>query len=96
MQQVLGYLSGSEKLPNGINLIQLYAKAGLVPLCAMNVTRDGDGSPLRVPTPAEKPKQPCGCYFDALTSGSSSSKSGTTPADCDPEHPTCSYGYCER
>jgi hypothetical protein len=62
---------------------------GLVPLCAMKVTRSVEGGQLSLYDPAE----PCGCYFD--------SRVGKTPAcaACDSTTPcasgTCRHGYCE-
>jgi len=62
---------------------------GLVPLCAMKVTRDFEGGDLRPYDPPE----PCGCFFDAHV--------GNTPscAVCDANTPcatgVCRHGYCE-
>jgi len=62
---------------------------GLVPLCAMKVTREVEGGEL---APYD-PDEPCGCYFEARV--------GKTPAcaKCDDATPcasgTCRHGYCE-
>jgi hypothetical protein len=62
---------------------------GLVPLCAMGVTREVEGGHLSLYDPPE----PCGCYFD--------SRVGKTPscAVCNESTPcasgTCRHGYCE-
>ncbi len=61
---------------------------GLVPDCAMKVTREFEGGNLATYAPTE----PCGCYFD--------SKVATTScAACDATTPcatgVCRHGYCE-
>ncbi len=62
---------------------------GLVPLCAMKVTREVEGGDLSLYDAPE----PCGCYFD--------SRVGNTPscATCDDITPcatgTCRHGFCE-
>jgi hypothetical protein len=62
---------------------------GLVPLCAMQVTRSVEGGDLSLYSPDE----PCGCFFD--------SRVGKTPtcAACDASTPcatgTCRHGFCE-
>ena len=40
---IIGYLSGTKALPNQVQLLDLYAQSGLVPECAMRVTRSKDG-----------------------------------------------------
>jgi len=45
------------------NYIQIEAKAGIVPQCAMKVTRSADGGYLSAYTPAA----PCGCFYESVT-----------------------------
>jgi hypothetical protein len=89
---VVGHLTGTRPLPNGVSLIDLYAERHLVPLCAMSVTRASDGGPL-APYRADRP---CGCYFDARATGHTDCAPCTTSAECPSDAPACSYGYCER
>lgn len=63
---------------------------GLVPDCAMKVTRSAEGGDLSLYSPAA----PCGCYFE--------SKVGTAPASCVActsdatcNGGRCRYGFCE-
>jgi hypothetical protein len=63
---------------------------GLVPDCAMKVTRSVEGGDLSLYSPAA----PCGCYFE--------SKVGTAPASCTTcssdttcNGGKCRYGFCE-
>jgi hypothetical protein len=70
--------------------VQFVFDVGLVPLCAMKVTRAFEGGDL---SPYDPP-EPCGCFFDHLA--------GKSPAcsTCDVDHPcasgtTCRHGYCE-
>ena len=93
-QQVLdivGYLSGSKPLPNGVQLLDVYAQSGLVPECAMRVTRTSDGGDI---TPHDPPN-PCACLFDAKATGGTSCTPCTVQGDC-AKSETCSEGYCEK
>lgn len=60
-----------------------------VPVCAMNVARDGDLGPVYSVAPAE----PCGCFFDFSATGAS------TCDTCDDSTPcgagVCRFGFCE-
>ena len=63
---------------------------GLVPECAMSVTREKEGGDLSLYTPAE----PCGCYFEKNVPEGS-----TKCTTCDSDNPCatgkCRHGYCE-
>ncbi|MGC4093854.1 MAG: hypothetical protein QM756_39310 [Polyangiaceae bacterium] len=87
---IIGYLAGSKTLPNGVSLLDVYAQNGLVPECAMRVTRSKDGgnlAPLR-------PASPCGCSFEAKATGNTRCTPCNVQGDCQPSE-TCSLGYCE-
>jgi len=88
---IVGYLSGTKVLPNGVQLIDVYAQSGLVPECAMQVTRSKDGGNI-VPFRAASP---CSCLFEAKATGSTSCTSCQVQGDC-ASGETCSQGYCER
>lgn len=87
---IVGYLSGTKALPNGVQLLKLYANSGLVPECAMHVTRSKDGGNIF----PFKPPSPCSCLFDVKATGSTSCTPCTVQADCAGGE-TCSLGYCE-
>ena len=92
---VVAYLSGAKPLPNrNTDLITTLKQGGLVPSCAMRVTREKEGAPI-VPF---KPSPSCGCYYDITSPG------GIVPPECTPctqnadcmsARPICSFGYCE-
>ncbi len=66
--------------------------SGLVPECAMKVTRAGDGADLSLyDDPA-----PCGCYFDkSVPQGSTSCTACTVGNDAPCNGGKCRFGYCE-
>jgi hypothetical protein len=78
-------------IPSGIDPVALVANKGLVPLCAMTVTRSVEGGNLSLFAPPD----PCGCYYE--------SKVGTPPASCIActaaapcaTATTCRHGFCE-
>lgn len=88
---IVGYLSGSKALPNGVQLLDVYAQSGLVPECAMRVTRTSDGGDI---TPRDPPN-PCACLFEAKATGITSCTPCTVQGDCGSGE-TCSQGYCEK
>ena len=87
---IVGYLSGTKALPNGVKLINVYAQSGLVPECAMHVTRSKDGGNI-VPF---QPSSPCSCLFDVAATGATRCPPCAVQADCAATE-TCSQGYCE-
>lgn len=91
VSDIVGYLSGTKVLPNGVQLIDVYAQSGLVPECAMRVTRSKDGGNI---TPYQ-PTSPCACLFEMKATGSTTCAPCTVQGDCATGQ-TCSQGYCER
>jgi hypothetical protein len=78
-------------IPSGLDPVALVAQKGIVPLCAMAVTRSTEGGNLSLFAPPD----PCGCYYE--------SKVGTAPASCTActasttcaAGTTCRHGFCE-
>jgi hypothetical protein len=77
-------------IPAGLDPVSLVANKGLVPLCAMSVTRSTEGGNLSLFSPPD----PCGCYYE--------SKVGTAPTSClacsataSCAAGTCRHGFCE-
>ncbi len=64
----------------------------VVPICAMNVTRDAEIGPLS----SFQPTGSCGCYFDKATTNATSCTActGTGTGTCTGGK-VCNYGYCE-
>jgi len=87
---ILGYFSGSKALPNGIKLLDVYAQSGLIPECAMRVSRLKDGGNLQPYVPSS----PCACVFEAKA-GATTCKTCTVQGDCAAGE-ICSIGYCEK
>ena len=78
-------------LPFELN--QIYAQRGVVPLCAMRVTKDSDQLGFR----HYRHPRPCHCSFEILATGKTSTP-GCTPCTVDSTCGTgqvCSHGYCE-
>jgi hypothetical protein len=88
---IIGYISGSKVLPNGIKLIDVYAQSGLIPECAMHVERQKDGGNILPYQPAN----PCSCLFELKATGSTSCNACTVQGDC-AQNETCSQGFCEK
>jgi hypothetical protein len=87
---IVGYLSGTKVLPNGVQLLDVYAQSGLIPECAMRVTRSKDGGNILPNLPAS----PCSCVFEAKATGRTSCTPCKVQGDCKSSQ-TCSQGYCE-
>jgi hypothetical protein len=90
-------LNGVTAVP-GLDLIAEYAAKGLVPQCAMHVTRANDGGDY---TPFTAPVT-CNCYFDWRASGVNTCQACTTSSDCPAAAPNCNkfgpapqQGYCD-
>ncbi len=69
--------------------------AGLVPQCAMRVTRDKEGGPLR----PFKPNLGCECAFDLANPsgvGRPECKACVDNSACPADRARCSFGYCEK
>jgi hypothetical protein len=69
-------------------------KVGLIPECAMQVTRSTDGGDLSPFTPPES----CTCYYLSKISGATGTPAGCTPctlnSDCG-DAGKCQFGFCE-
>jgi hypothetical protein len=97
VSQFIDGLSGVTALP-GLDLVGEYAAKGLIPLCAMGVTRSDDGGDY---TPY-KPPLTCNCYFDLIATGVTGCTKCSTNADCPSRAPNCNkfgpqpqQGYCD-
>jgi hypothetical protein len=95
--QFIDGLSGVKALP-GLDLVGEYASSGLIPACAMGVSRSNDGgdyTPYRAPVT-------CNCYFDLMATGTTTCDPCSTNADCPSDSPNCNKfgpapqkGYCD-
>lgn len=91
LQKFIDIFTSKEPLPGDQSYIDLLIANGNVPACAMRVTRDSDMGPLASFQPAE----PCGCYYESKTVGTTPScQPCTTSAQCTGDT-VCSHGFCE-
>jgi hypothetical protein len=87
---LIGYFTGNVPTPSG-NFLKYVINNHVVPLCAMRVTRSVEMGPLSPFAPHSR----CGCYFDSITTGSSSCLTCSTSTDCPSSAPHCNLGFCE-
>ncbi len=86
---IIDIIAGKSVTPAAsFDTIDPVAKVGLVPDCAMRVTRSFEGGPLSLYTPTES----CTCKYESIVDT-------TTCAQCSGSQPcasgTCRNGYCE-
>jgi hypothetical protein len=89
-QAIIDMLSGKVLSNLTFEPLDAIIANGLVPACAMKVSRTVEGGPLSLAAPPE----PCGCYYEAKVP-----MGKTSCAACDNNTPcasgTCRHGYCE-
>ncbi len=96
--QLIDSLNGLAPLP-GRDLLAEYASKGLIPECAMHVTRTSDLGGDYTPF---KPAESCNCYFDLIATGTTTCAPCSTNGDCPASAPNCNKfgpppqaGYCD-
>jgi hypothetical protein len=75
------------------DVLNLVIDNGDLPLCAMNVTREGLDGPIS----SVAPEDPCGCFFESRVAGTpqcDSCREGHDD-DCSEAGAVCRRGYCE-
>jgi hypothetical protein len=90
-RDLIGWFTGEVEPPEGVNVTELVIKSGDVPLCAMQVQREGVAGAISSFAPAV----PCGCYFESTATGSTSCDACENDSDCGGETPACHFGFCE-
>ncbi len=86
-QRVIDLLLGTVA-PTGYDPLEIEIGLGLVPDCAMQVSRAFEGGPLSV----YEPEEACGCFYDSIAT----STSCTACPDGTCATGTCVHGYCEE
>jgi hypothetical protein len=77
---------------SSFDYVRLQTLAGVIPQCAMRVTRDADGGPIK---PQSGITDPCNCYYDKVRTGATSCTACPNGnSDCTGGL-TCHHGYCE-
>ncbi len=93
--EIVSYLKGARSLPNrNTDFITTLKQAGLVPQCAMKVTRSREGAQME----PFQPTNSCSCYYESSPPGGSvpdSCQTCNTSADCGDDTPNCNFGFCE-
>jgi hypothetical protein len=90
--RLIGYLSGSVKPPEDVNILDVTIDNGNIPQCAMQVKRDGDLGAVS----SFQPDEPCGCYFEAKATGESDCTECESDDDCESGSAKfCRHGFCE-
>jgi ABC-type phosphate transport system substrate-binding protein len=72
-------------------VIDVEVANGLIPQCAMQVTRTEEMGPMS----SNRREYQCDCYFDFKATGRSDCQPCALPADCPASAPACNYGFCE-
>jgi hypothetical protein len=89
-KQVVDLIMGFATTPAAdFDSLKTVIQQGLVPDCAMKVTRSSDGGPLSLYSPAE----PCGCFFEKTATGNSACTPCTDNSPCGGG--VCRHGFCE-
>jgi hypothetical protein len=89
-QEIVDLMVGNPVTTNPVfEPLDLVIGAGLVPVCAMGVSRTAEGGPEALYSPA----QPCGCHFNATVPAGSTSCTACPAGTC--ATGVCRHGYCE-
>jgi hypothetical protein len=96
VRKFVGYITGAETPPAGLDPKAIIVSTYNIPLCAMHVKRDYDLGPLQCYAPPE----PCDCQFEKLATGTTACTACETEgskAECAEvgAKSTCRNGYCE-
>ena len=91
--ELIGYFNGTLPSPANVNppILARVINSGDIPLCAMQVTREGTTGAIS----SYAPEQPCGCYFEAVATGNASACDPCEDDDDCSGTEQCRFGYCE-
>lgn len=89
--KLIGWFKGTVAPPAGVDIDQISVKVGTILDCAMEVKRSTDFGEL---TPYA-PDEPCGCYFEAVSTGTTACTACAADTDCPVSATHCRKGYCE-
>jgi hypothetical protein len=93
LSQVLG--GAPQNASAGFDGLADVIKVGLIPECAMHVTRSADGGDLQ----SFSPENPCTCYYLSHIAGATGAPGSCTAcvtnSDCVGSGESCSHGFCE-
>ncbi len=90
---LIAYVRGEKDLPGTTfadDIVAIETKKNLVPVCAMQVSRESEIGELTSVNPT------CSCWYDSKRGGDvTACEVCTTAADCTDKTNICSRGYCE-
>lgn len=90
-QRVIDVLVGNAVTPlAGFEPLESTVRVGLVPRCAMKVSRSSEGGDFSL----FAAPQPCGCYFEYTATGKTSCSRCSSDATCGGG--VCRHGFCEE
>lgn len=90
-QRVIDLLVGNAVTPAaGFEPLESTVRVGLVPRCAMTVSRSSEGGDFSL----YQASQPCGCFFDYAATGKTKCKSCVDSTNCGGG--ACRHGFCEE
>jgi hypothetical protein len=90
---LVDYMQGNGDATAYADLLAIEAQGGVVPECAMRVSRTEDGGAAM----SSMPDKSCECKFLTEATGSKPDSCTACKADkdCTKSAPVCNYGYCE-
>jgi hypothetical protein len=92
VRNFIGYFSGDVAPPADADVNGAIINTGSIPLCAMQVQRDGDFGALG----CYAPPTPCGCYFENVATQATTCDACVSNGDCKkPGATKCDFGFCE-
>lgn len=91
VRDFIGYMTGTQPAPEGVDLVAVEALHHVVPRCAMRVNRAQEMGPLSSYAPVGS----CGCAYEKAANGTTSCLACQSSRDCPSSTPVCSYHFCE-
>jgi hypothetical protein len=98
VQTIIDVLSGAVSLP-GLDMVKIEATHGVVPDCAMHVSRQGEVGKTEALASYEPPAS-CDCKFTKEATGTAPAEciqctEGDAGNSCPASRPHCNFGFCE-
>jgi ABC-type phosphate transport system substrate-binding protein len=92
-KSVIDYMQGNADAAAFAKLLTIESQGGVVPECAMRVSRTEDGGAMM----SSMPDKSCECKFlkEATGSKPDSCTECSAASDCPKSKPACNYGFCE-
>jgi hypothetical protein len=96
VKNLIDWYLGNTAGPDGVDVTGLITDSGDVPLCAMQVTREGLLGAISSWAPDANGTGPCTHYFEQRATGSTTGTPCTNDMQCtNAKEPKCRFTYCE-